>query len=512
MPIQPGLALQVKGLELPDPLAMQAQATQIQNALQQQRMGEMQMQNAMREQRRAQELESIMSGFEPTAPAADVAGRLRQRGFVAQAGQVLEQEAKRQKTAREDELAKLNAVKTKAELMGRLFVGVKDQPSYSMARQQAIQRGYGTEQDIPEAYDPAVVDRVLNGSMSVMDFVKNELDRRKTAATESQAATAAAKLPFERQRAEAAALQAATAAGKAAFERENPGFTIQETDQGLFKVNKRTGAMEPLMLDGQQLRAPDRRPLTTVNIDRGEQAETVERGKGYVAHETEVRKAAAAARRSLTSIESAQDILSKDFETGFGKETLAKGASVLAALGVDKAEKFATDAQKFLQAATERVLAAQLEQKGVQTNQDAQRIEQTGARMGNTKTANEFILDVARAQAERSIAQDKFYRDWLRDPANKKSLAGAEDAWLESEGGKSIFESPRLKKYNVLQAERAQATPPPKGPVMGGRSATPRGSQNVGAGLSVQAPDGNTYTFPTQEQADQFRARISGGR
>jgi len=233
MPIQPGLALQVKGLELPDPLAMQAQATQIQNALQQQRMGEMQMQNAMREQRRAQELESILSGFEPTAPAADVAGRLRQRGFVAQAGQVLEQEAKRQKTAREDELAKLNAVKTKAELMGRLFVGVKDQPSYSMARQQAIQRGYGTEQDIPEAYDPAVVDRVLNGSMSVMDFVKNELDRRKTAATESQAATAAAKLPFERQRAEAAALQAATAAGKVKEEKKTELQRLQELRDSL---------------------------------------------------------------------------------------------------------------------------------------------------------------------------------------------------------------------------------------------------------------------------------------
>jgi hypothetical protein len=255
------------------------------------------------------------------------------------------------------------------------------------------------------------------------------------------------------------------------------------------------------------------RPSTTVNVDqRGEQAETVARGRGYVEHETEVRKAAAAARRSLTGIESAQDVLSRDFETGFGKETLAKGASVLAALGVDKAEKFATSAQKFLQAATERVLAAQLEQKGVQTNQDAQRIEQTGARMGNTKAANEFILDVARAQAERAIAQDKFYRDWLRDPANKKSLAGAEDAWLNGEGGKSIFESPRLEKYGVLQAERAQSTPAPSGPVMGGRSATPRGSQNVGAGLSVQAPDGNTYAFPTQEQADQFRARISGGR
>ena len=255
------------------------------------------------------------------------------------------------------------------------------------------------------------------------------------------------------------------------------------------------------------------RPSTTVNVDqRGEQAETVARGKGYVEHETEVRNAAVAARKSLIGIQSAQDVLSRDFETGFGAETIAKGASVLAALGVDKAKDFATNSQKFLQAATERVLAAQTEQKGVQTDQDAKRIEQMGARLGNTKAANEFILDVARAQAELAIAQDKFYRDWLRDPANKKSLAGAEDAWLNGEGGKSIFESPRLKKYGILEAERAQTTTAPAGPVTGGRSATPRGSQNVGAGLSVQAPDGNTYAFPTQEQADQFRARISGGR
>jgi len=95
--------------------------------------------------------------------------------------------------------------------------------------------------------------------------------------------------------------------------------------------------------------------------------------------------------------------------------------------------------------------------------------------MGNTKAANEFILDVARAQAERAIAHDKFYRDWLRDPKNNNSLRGAEDAWLESEGNKSIFESPRLKKYGVLESERTPATTAPAGPVVGGRSATPRG-------------------------------------
>jgi len=207
-----------------------------------------------------------------------------------------------------------------------------------------------------------------------------------------------------------------------------------------------------------------------------EDVEEAKRKELFVKQQIDVGNAATAARKSLAGIQSAQDVLNRDFDTGFLTETKAKAASVLATLGVSDAEKFATDAQKFLQATTQRVLDAQLEQKGVQTNQDAQRIEQTGARMGNTKAANEFILDVARAQAERAIAHDKFYRDWLRDPKNKNSLRGAEDAWLESEGNKSIFESPRLKKYNVLAAERAQATPVPQGPVVGGRSATPRGT------------------------------------
>jgi hypothetical protein len=105
-----------------------------------------------------------------------------------------------------------------------------------------------------------------------LDKIRTETEaaRVKGEAAASQAATAAAKLPFERQRAEAAALQATTAADKAAFERANPGFTIQETDQGLFKVNKRTGEMEPLMFEGAPVKAPERRPL--VQVTPGESA------------------------------------------------------------------------------------------------------------------------------------------------------------------------------------------------------------------------------------------------
>jgi hypothetical protein len=270
MPIQPGLALQVKGLELPDPLAMQAQATQIQNALQQQRMGEMQIQNAMREQRRTQELESLMAGFSPEAPAPEVARKLQERGFFQQAGQTLQQAALRDKTAREAQAARFTEIKTKAELAGRIFSGVSDQGSYTAARTRAIQQNLATADEIPEAYDKAAVDRIVRNAIDVPKALELQIKERATAATESQAATASAKLPFERQRAEAAALQAATAAGKAKFERENPGFTIQETDKGLFKVNKRTGATEPLMQDDEQLKAPERRPL--VQVTPGESA------------------------------------------------------------------------------------------------------------------------------------------------------------------------------------------------------------------------------------------------
>jgi hypothetical protein len=426
-------------------------------------MGEMQIQNALREQQRAQELRGIMSGFAPDAPAADVAGRLQKGGFFQEAGQTLQQAALREETLRKARAARLTEIKTQAELAGRIFSGVSDQGSYTAARTRAIQQGLATADEIPEAYNKAAVDRIVRNAIDVPKALELQLKERATAAQEATAKAAGV-------RGEAAMISARAAQERAGQERVPS--SIREFRAAQAMPEEERTAFEAFQAS--------KRPSTTVNVDqRGEQAETVARGKGYVEHETEVRKAAAAARRSLTGIESAQDVLNKGFETGFGKETLAKGASVLAALGVDKAEKFATDSQKFLQAATERVLAAQLEQKGVQTNQDAQRIEQTGARMGNTKAANEFILDVARAQAERAIAQDKFYRDWLRDPANKKSLAGAEDAWLNGEGGKSIFESPRLEKYGVLQSESARSTPPPSGPVRGGRSAMPRGSATM---------------------------------
>lgn len=177
-----------------------------------------------------------------------------------------------------------------------------------------------------------------------------------------------------------------------------------------------------------------------------EKAELGARGKMLVEDYGAISKQAGVAARSLPALEINLAVLDKGFDTGFGTEVKATGARVLAALGVKDAEKFATDAQTFLANASAAVLQRQLEQKGPQTEADAQRITQTGAQLGNTKEANRFLLNVAKAQLKRDIAQRDFYSDWFAD---KKTYDGAEKAWFAGAGGKSLFDSPELKKYAI---------------------------------------------------------------
>jgi hypothetical protein len=206
-------------------------------------------------------------------------------------------------------------------------------------------------------------------------------------------------------------------------------------------------------------------PAAGTNITMvSERAEQGERGKMLVAQYGDISKAAGLAARTLPSIEANLSALNKGFDTGFGKETIAAGASVLAALGVKDAEKFATDSQKFQSNAISAVLQKQLEQKGPQTESDAKRIEQIGAQLGKTKAANEFILATAKEQLKRDIDQRNFYDRWYK---TNKTYDGAEDAWFNGEGGKSLFDRPGLRKYNVSAPSAAEQIP-------GGRPAPAR--------------------------------------
>jgi hypothetical protein len=184
-------------------------------------------------------------------------------------------------------------------------------------------------------------------------------------------------------------------------------------------------------------------PGTSVTMV-GEKAESGEFGKLLVSQFADLSKAANLAAKTLPSIDANLNILNKGFETGFGTESKAAGAKLLAALGVDSAEQFATNAQVFQAKAAEAVLQKQLEQKGPQTQSDRELIEKTGAQLGATSQGNKFLLTVAKEQLKRDIEQREFYATWRKI---NKTFNGAEDAWFAGEGGKSLFDRSNLKTY-----------------------------------------------------------------
>jgi hypothetical protein len=161
------------------------------------------------------------------------------------------------------------------------------------------------------------------------------------------------------------------------------------------------------------------------------------------------------ARKLLPALDVTQSILDKGFTTGWGSETVTGAARVLGALGVEGAKNYATDAQTFLAQGRQALLQRQLEQKGTQSEGDAARMEQTFVQLGNTVDANKFLVASAKAQAKQSISQQQFYEKWWN---KNKTYEGAETAWVNGDGSKSIFDYPEMKAYAPKGAPSASSS------------------------------------------------------
>tara|TARA_R110000868_G_scaffold16422_1_gene73721 strand:- start:923 stop:2335 length:1413 start_codon:yes stop_codon:yes gene_type:complete len=222
------------------------------------------------------------------------------------------------------------------------------------------------------------------------------------------------------------------------------GYPLTPEGFAAFKDAQRQERMLNPAEEAQKIRIA-KSGATTLNVSNvQEKAEAADYGKLLVKDYDAVKASASLAQKSIPALESNLAILNKGFDTGSFTESKAAAAKVLGALGVKEAEKYATDSQAFLANASAAVLQRQLEQKGPQTEADAQRITQTGAQLGNTKAANEFVLKVAKSQLQRDIEQRDFYAAW-RD--KNQTFNGAENAWNTGPGSKSLFERPELKAY-----------------------------------------------------------------
>ena len=195
---------------------------------------------------------------------------------------------------------------------------------------------------------------------------------------------------------------------------------------------------------------------TNINLPALENAEQKGQGELNVKTYEGIQGKANLARKTAPAIDTALAVLDKGFSTGTGTATTAKIAGALSALGIPEATDYANDAAVFQATVQQTVLDRQFEQKGPQTEADAARITQTAANLGNPADANRFLLNIAKAQAKRDIAQQRFFANWF---STKNTYRGAEEAWLDGEGSKSLFSDPALAKY-APKEEQAAATAP----------------------------------------------------
>jgi hypothetical protein len=150
---------------------------------------------------------------------------------------------------------------------------------------------------------------------------------------------------------------------------------------------------------------------------------------------------------TLDSINQSRAAMTAMGGTGWGTETKATAANVLAGLGIGgkNAEMYATNAQTFQQAAMTRLQSELALQKGPQTEGDAERQSATYAALKNTPQANTYILDSAQAKAERDLMKARFYESALPIASKKGDLQEIDREW--NKRAPSLFSMPSMQKW-----------------------------------------------------------------
>jgi hypothetical protein len=148
---------------------------------------------------------------------------------------------------------------------------------------------------------------------------------------------------------------------------------------------------------------------------------------------------------AMSGVQTARLGLSKVGKTGWSTDLQVGAARVLGALGMQNPENFATGAQIFNQAASQKLWQILNEAKGVQTEGDAQRAQATYAQLKNTTKANEFILDLAEAVAQRNINKKDFYIQGMPLARQGGDLTEVDRQW--NTRMPSIWEMPAMQKW-----------------------------------------------------------------
>lgn len=154
MPINPAIALGVKGIELQDPLTQYSKVAAIQGAQQQNALVQMQMQQAEREIEERNRLREFIPGM--TAQ-----NRNQLLGYGATGRQVYESLLKGEKESREGEKAASDVAAARMKQSRDLLPSVNSPESYANWRNYTLQNLPGLVNVIPEQYSPEVARNLM---------------------------------------------------------------------------------------------------------------------------------------------------------------------------------------------------------------------------------------------------------------------------------------------------------------------------------------------------------------
>ncbi|MGI9158921.1 MAG: hypothetical protein ACR2K1_04130 [Saprospiraceae bacterium] len=134
MPINPNIALSVKPAEFESPLNAMAKVYALKNAAQENKLGQMKMDEYQQNLARQNALRTMLSGFTPDMNAAQQVSALQRGGFLPEARSLAESTAKVTTDERAAEKAQLESEAKRLEIRGQVYGSVAANPTPETAQ------------------------------------------------------------------------------------------------------------------------------------------------------------------------------------------------------------------------------------------------------------------------------------------------------------------------------------------------------------------------------------------
>jgi hypothetical protein len=165
-------------------------------------------------------------------------------------------------------------------------------------------------------------------------------------------------------------------------------------------------------------------------------------GESLAAEYMDVRNAAASANDLLYNIQAAESILGQGLETGALAPAKARIAAIAQGFGIDPGRlglESAETAEAFQGVVMKNLLQELVQQKGPQTEGDAERAMKTFARLGNTPEANRFLLRYGKALALRKQEMADFIDDKVGTSGGAAEYKAARQEWNRRIANRPLF-------------------------------------------------------------------------